>query len=214
MFRVFAAVTIATGLAGCTSAPVQIADRNDYLAEATRIYPKEQKERVIRAAEAIIKISDPNDVEVRYVNDGFTAIRRYFIYAVLAASSGQEKWEFHVDERAAAIEASLSISESGTVAGGSSFNHFDSAMSSVPLYRLFWKRMDYMLGRRPDWVTCEQEAAELGRTGTNTVAALGGLCGPTSDGRDSVPAPLPAVPVLAAERNAAARNASRAAKLR
>jgi len=52
-----------------------------------------------------------------------------------------------------------------------------------------------MLGRRPDWVTCDQAAAELESTNTNTAAALGGLCGPTSDGRNApAPDPLPPLP--------------------
>jgi hypothetical protein len=69
-------------------------------------------------------------------------------------------------------------------------------MASVPLYRLFWSRVEYMLARRPDWVTCEQAGAELATTNTNATTALGGLCGPTSDGRNAPP-PEPLPPLVA-----------------
>jgi hypothetical protein len=73
-------------------------------------------------------------------------------------------------------------------------------------FRLFWSRVDYMLTRRADWVTCDEGAAELEKSNTNTASALGGLCGPTGDGRNApAPEPLPPVaaqnrPVIAAKR--------------
>jgi hypothetical protein len=84
-------------------------------------------------------------------------------------------------------------------------------MASVPLYRLFWSRVEYMLNKRPDWVTCEQAAAELQSSNTNAIAALGGLCGPTSDGRNApAPEPLPALVNPASPRAApVARRAPR-----
>jgi hypothetical protein len=81
-------------LAGCASAPQQVRDRDDYLAEASRVFPGETRERVLKAAETVLKISDPTDFEFRYTLTGFVGLRRYFIYAVLAAAQGREKWDF------------------------------------------------------------------------------------------------------------------------
>jgi hypothetical protein len=125
---------------------------------------------------------------------GFTGLRRYFIYAVLASASGREKWELQTEPDPAGLKASISISEEGTSGGGYSRSSYEGAMASVPLYRLFWSRVEYMLNRRPDWVTCEQAGAELQSSNTNAIAALGGLCGPTSDGRNA-PAPEPLPPL-------------------
>lgn len=186
------------GLAACLGAcatPHQIVDRSDFLAEATRIYPGEQSERVIQAAQTVLKISDPNDFEFRNTVNGFTGLRRYVIYAVFAAANGREKWDFTVDYPSPGqLRASVSVSEAGESTGGYSHQSYEHVMASVPLYRLFWKRVDYMLGRRPDWVTCDAAATELEATNTNTTVALGGLCGPTSDGRNA-PAPEPLSPL-------------------
>jgi hypothetical protein len=187
-------------LSGCASAPHQITDREDFVAEGTREFKGETAERVIKAAEIVLKTSDPSDFEFRYNLDGFEGLRRYVVYAVLATAVGREKWDFRaVRSEAGAIRASVSISEAGRTTGGYSSTPYEGAMASIPLYRLFWTRVEYILGRRPEWISC-QEALEAERAkNTNALAALGGLCGPTSDGRDA-PAPpvLPPLPVAAA----------------
>jgi hypothetical protein len=192
--RVLGIVTLCVALGGCATAPHQVRDRDDYLAEATRVFPGESRERVLKAAETVLKISDPADFEFRYTLTGFTGLRRYFIYAVLASANGREKWEFLTEPDPGGLRASVSISEEGTASGGYSANRYEGAMASVPLYRLFWSRVEYMLGKRPDWTSCDQAAADLASSNTNTVAALGGLCGPTSDGRNA-PAPEPFPPL-------------------
>jgi hypothetical protein len=188
--RTILGVACVLTLANC-AAPHQIRDRSDFLAEATRTYENETRERVVSAAETVLKISDPNDFEFRHNINGFTGLRRYTIYAVLAAAQGREKWEFLTEPAGSnAVRASISVSDAGRATGGSSTSPYEGVMASVPLYRLFWSRVDYMLGKRPDWMTCDEAAKAEESKNTNTLAALSGLCGPTSDGRDA-PAPPP-----------------------
>src|SRR3954469_15865342 len=94
--RAVALVGCGLVLTGC-AAPHQIRDRSDYLAEGTRTYQNENRERVIAAAELVLKTSDPSDFEFRYAQAGFTGLRRYTIYAVLAAAQGREKWDFQTE---------------------------------------------------------------------------------------------------------------------
>jgi len=198
-------VAVLAMLGGC-AAPQQIVDRSDFLAEGAREYPGESKERVIKAAETVLRISDPTDFEFRYNLNGFEGLRRYTIYAVLAAAQGRERWDFVTESTPGVTRASVSVSEAGVTTGGYTQQRYENTMASIPLYRLFWSRVDYMLGRRADWVTCEQAVAELEKSNTNTNAALGGLCGLTSDGRNApAPEPLPPLasqgrPVVAAKR--------------
>lgn len=197
--RLASMAALALSVAGCASSH-QIVDRADFLAEATRTYNTESRERVIEAAQIVLRHSDPTDFEFRNSLNGFVGLRRYFVYAVIASASGREKWEFETEQPApGVVKASVSVSEAGRAASGYSSSRYESAMNSIPLYRLFWNRVDYMLGRRPDWVSCDQAAAELKATRTSETS-LGGLCGPTSDGRNS-PAPpqLPPAKVAAVE---------------
>jgi hypothetical protein len=201
--RKFATLLLALLCAGCAAPAHQVRDRNDYLAEATRVYQGESRERVLKAAETVLKISDPADFEFRYTLTGFTGLRRYMVYAVVTTAVGREKWEFLTEPDPAGLRASVSISEEGTASGAyGSQNRYEGTMASVPLYRLFWNRVDYMLGRRADWVTCGEAGAELEASNTNTIA-LGGLCGPTSEGRNAQPPePFPqvSIPPMAAKR--------------
>lgn len=198
MRRVAIAIGVALTCASC-AAPHQIMDREDFLAEAIRHYPGETRERTIKAAETVLRVSDPKDWDFRYTLNGFVGLRRYVVYAVVASSVGQEKWEFLADEDVAkpnSIRASVSISEAGVASGGYSSTPYEGKMASIPLYRLFWDRVDYMLRKRPDWVTCDEATAKLEST-RSSPAALSGLCGPTSDGRDApAPEPLPPLPVV------------------
>ncbi|WP_424360225.1 hypothetical protein [Methylocystis parvus] len=189
-------IVFALSLSSCGSAPHTITDRDDFLAEATRRYKGEDRERVIRAAETVIKHSDPADVEIRYTASGFTALRKYFIYAVFASASGREKWEFTVEDAPGAKVASISISEAGTSTGGYAATPYENTMNAFPLYRLFWKRVDYMLGLRPDWAYCTHEETAVRAAGQSPASALSGLCGPTSEGRDAPP-PQPFAPATA-----------------
>ena len=180
-------IAAAIALGSC-AAPHQIRDRSDFLAEAQKDFPGETRERLISAAETVLKISDPDDFEFRHTMTGFTGLRRYLIYAVLAAAQGREKWEFTTEQLPnGTMRAAITVSEAGTTVGGSSSTPYEGQMASVPLYRLFWARVDYVLGRRSDWVTCDEAAKPLQATNTNTATALGGLCGGTSNGRDAPP---------------------------
>lgn len=181
-----ATALVAFALSSC-AAPHQIRDRDDFMAEGTRSFAGESPERIIQAAQAVMRQSDPQDFEFRNSLDGFVGLRRYTIYAVLAASQGREKWDFQVKPEGKTVRASLSITDAGDTYGGYSVRQYEEQMASVALYRLFWSRVEYVLGKRADWVTCDQAAAEAQATNTNTTSALGGLCGPTSDGRNSPP---------------------------
>lgn len=134
----------------------------------------------------VLRDSDPSDFEFRDTLTGFTGLRKYFIYAVIAAANGREKWEFQTEADGKSVRAAVSVSEAGVSSGGYSASTYEGRMASVPLYRLFWDRVDYVLGRRPDWVTCAQAEAALQGSGGGAMA-LGGLCGPTSDGRNAPP---------------------------
>ena len=61
------------------------------------------------------------------------------------------------------------------------------AASIVTLYRLFWSRVEYVLGKSDTWTSCPDAIAKLEAEKTNTAEGLGGLCGSTSVGRDATP---------------------------
>lgn len=94
--------------------------------EGTRTYNGVTRVQVISAAEQVLEISDPQDWEFRHQADGFTGLRRYVVYSVIALTSGREKWEFSTEKLGSkSVRASVFISESGVASGGYSATPYE-----------------------------------------------------------------------------------------
>jgi len=166
-----------------------VRDEVDFDAEQTRFYPGDTKERVIRAAEAVLRHSDPGKFEFTRRFDGITGIRRFSVHVIgdMRPGTAEDKWEFSVDDPAPGrIRAVVSVSRSGMPTTVYSADPIESPNVSVALYQLFWNRVQYVLGERPDWISCERNLVELSKKGVNSLA-VSGLCGPTSAGKNDPP---------------------------
>ena len=193
---VFAALL--SSLMGCASEP-KIVDRQSYLAEATRRYPGETRERVIAAAQTVLRQSEPRNFEFRDRLNGFTGLRHWFFYAVIVSANGTDKWDFITEEKPGAVEASVTISQEGESAGPYSRQHnrIESAKNEIALYQLFWRRVDYVLRRSNHWMNCKeawQEQDDVDRQRT----ALLGLCHVSLGDMGDKPPP-PQLPPLSPE---------------
>jgi hypothetical protein len=190
--RHLAAVLLATWVSACATGE-RPNNHADWLKEATRVWPGETQARLISAAEAVVRHADPTDTTLEYSKAGFLARRKFVIYAVVAAAVGEDRWTFSASENTEGASASVRIIQRGTAFSGSSSERFRDNQTDIGGLRLFYARMDYLLGRRPDWVTCDAAAAKLSlpvdKQGTDS------LCGLTLQGRDAPPpAKLPPKP--------------------
>jgi hypothetical protein len=171
--------------------PERTTSHADWMREATRVWPGETKARVIAAAEAVVKQSDPRDIQVEYSRQGFVARRKFFIYAVLATVSGEDRWTFHASENSEGASASVRIIQRGTAQSGRFNERFRENEAYVGSFRLFYARIDYMLGKRQDWITCSDAVAKLGLPAE--APGLNALCTITHQGADE-PAPAKLAP--------------------
>jgi hypothetical protein len=171
-------------LAACTPAS-RVTNHAEWLNEATRVWPGETRARVIAAAEAVVKHADPRDTTVEYNRHGFSARRRFFIYAVIATASGTETWTFSSAENTEGASATVRIIQRGTAHAGSSSERFRENQVYLGSLRLFYARIDYLLGRRADWITCAEAQAKLALPTSSP--GLQSLCSLTHQGRDAPP---------------------------
>jgi hypothetical protein len=178
--RLFVALLLLT-VAACAR-PERTTSHADWMREATRIWPGETKARVIAAAEAVVKHSDPRDIQVEYSKQGFVARRKFFIYAVLATASGEDRWTFHASENAEGASASVRLIQFS--------ERFRENQVYVGSLRLFYARIDYLLGRREDWISCSQAVEKLRLP--SEAPGLQALCSVTHQGADAPPPPKPA----------------------
>ncbi len=171
--------------------PERTTSHADWMREATRIWPGETKARVIAAAEAVVKHSDPRDIQVEYSKQGFVARRKFFIYAVLATADGEDRWTFHASENSEGASASVRVIQRGTAQSGRFSERFRENQVYVGSFRLFYARIEYLLGRREDWIKCSEAVAKLALP--SEAPGLQMLCSITHQGADAPPpAKLPA----------------------
>ncbi len=180
-----AVLTVVAGLTACTSTGDKVRSHADWQQEATRSFPGESKARLIAAAEAVLANADPRDMTFDYRVGGFSAKRRYFVYAGLAAADGEDRWSFSAgenEEEARSVVSMVDRLALRTVAG-TGRGSLNLKMRGT--FRLFYARMDYVLGRRKDWVTCAAAPQSLGLDAAEP--GLAGLCGLTFQGEDAPP---------------------------
>jgi hypothetical protein len=172
-------------VAGCAH-PERTTSHADWTKEATRRWAGESKARVIAAAEAVVKHADPADTKLEYNRSGFTARRKFFIYAVIAAANGEDRWTFSASENLEGASAAVRIIQRGTTVAGQASQNFRDNQTMIGSLRLFYARLDYMLGKRPDWITCSEAVAKLALP--REAPGLQSLCSITHQGSDA-PAP-------------------------
>jgi len=165
--------------------PERTMSHAEWMREATRIWPGETKARVIAAAEAVVKHSDPRDIQVEYSRQGFVARRKFFLYAVLATADGEDRWTFHASENSEGASASVRIIQRGTVQSARYSERFRENEAYVGSFRLFYARIDYLLGRRADWITCSEATRKLELS--PEAPGLKALCTLTHQGADAPP---------------------------
>jgi hypothetical protein len=179
----------------------RVTSHADWEREATRFYAGESKARMIAAAETVLRNSDPGDISFEYRASGFTARRKYFYYAVFASADGEDRWSFYAGENKTGAKATVYLVDRmalRTVAGD---GRSRVNQRLIGTFRLFYARMDYVLGRRHDWPTCQGAPASLAVRPDQP--GLDGLCSPTHQASAVVPAQLGPPPKRPKAPNAA-----------
>ena len=180
--KIWASCALLLALAACAR-PERTASHADWLKEATRVWPGETKARVIAAAEAVVKHSDPRDTNLEYSKAGFVARRKFFIYAILATVEGEDRWTFSSSENSEGASASVRIIQRGTSQAGRFSERFRDNQTLVGSLRLFYARLDYMLDKRADWISCSDAPTKLALP--SEAPGLQSMCSITHQGADT-----------------------------
>lgn len=166
-FKCILLFLIAT-LAGC--ATKRQMTREEYLETTTRIYDKTPDE-ILNASEKVLRLIDGDDFSIAHTQNGLVATRNWVVYLVLAASNGSDIWVINTEptkDGKTRVTTSISTSMGGTIAPMGGQIATAPGMSGMPAYGnasydLFFKRLEYLLGLRAEWITCS-EANNLVKT--------------------------------------------------
>lgn len=177
--KIAALTACAITLSGCAAPHLQT--RDQWLRESQRTYEDRDPEQVIRAAEAVLTAVDPGDVTFAHSADGFTARRRWVVYVVIASAVGEDVYEFKAVQTAEGTRASIRIEQRGQASDG---RVSDDSITMTTSYKLFFNWLDYALGKRDRWITCDQAGAVFN---TDFAGSSPGMCAPGITSRGANP---------------------------
>lgn len=161
MFKVLALIImmLATLLIGC-AAPNPRLDDAAYKKLENREYTGVTKNQILDAMEELLRLADGDDFKIVRDDNMITAHRAWTEYYLLKMNNGVDSWQI----KAIPIEGGFNANLLMIRTPGITYNMGNIAsypkdyrvkMNSTALYDLFWARMDYLLGKRHDWMTCK-----------------------------------------------------------
>ncbi len=147
-------------VAACATPPRELT-RDEYLAMTTRSYKGVSQKKLMDTAEQVLRLADSSDFKLHHKKNGFLATRQFVGFYVIAAVNGTDYWDIDVSGSQmtlAVSQAASGMSAWATPDGGAvpvTIAGQGQPIQGDALYRLFWARMDYLLGKSKDeWPTC------------------------------------------------------------
>lgn len=184
----------AVALWGCMTMPPRPADRTEWMALHSRIYDDATQKQLLTAAERVLRLAD-SDFVFSYPPGALHARRDWSVYMVLAAAFGQDYWRIQAQPvdggmrllvRVSRTSGAITPTPVSTTGTATAFAATSSTMPGREVwwgapYAIFWSRLDYMLERGDQWLSClAAQQRFAARTATQYV---GVLCGVTADER-------------------------------
>lgn len=148
-------------LAGCAAPPPM--SRAEFMALTTRQYSDISPEELYAAAEELFRISEPG-YRFAHNDSGMQAVYNSF--------GGPIAWTLVVSRAGAGVRVQVSLLAPGAPGfapvflPGGGLGVGATPGGGVPAvgtssYDIFWARLDYLLGKRGDWMTCAQSNERL-----------------------------------------------------
>jgi hypothetical protein len=143
------------------------AERERQIQMVTRVYEGKSQKDVLMAADRIFRLDD-SDYVISHAETSLVAKRNWMLYMVLATAFGTDTWAIETFQEGNATKVitrhsgqSQSMVPTPTMGFNGQMGMTGStgpAMQGMSTwsgpYRLFYERMDYLLGKRTDWVRC------------------------------------------------------------
>lgn len=172
-------------LGACKTTPDLLLDEAAFTSTTTRRFPGETRERIVQAAEAVLRQSDPTR-QITTRTEGFASFKQFESYGFVVAEGSGDLWTVTSRDVGDGAEAVVRLAPRGGGGPAGPAISITQGRNPAPLYDLFWNRVEYVLGRRPDWTPCSAAVARLQGTGQGP-AAIGALCTSPGDGRAAPP---------------------------
>jgi hypothetical protein len=154
--------------------------REEWLKCTSRTYEGLSKDQIISAAEAVLRLAGGEYMKISHTEDGLTGSRSWGYYAVIQSEKGIDSWIFKTEPTQGGIKATVRLTSSRQLY---SYGILPTPEKEAPvdgsaIYDMFWRRMDYLLGKTDKWTTCEmsEEMVDQGLVWGETKALCSVLC--------------------------------------
>lgn len=165
--------------------------RSEYMAMASRIYPNVSADKLLDAAESVLRKTASDEFSIVFEPDAILAKRFYTsAFYLIAAQRAADTWRIKATDKAEGGQIALSIgqdrsSQSATpvlggnlqITGGTiTGSTYDSAFVASPaLFDLFFARLDHELKLSSNWPSCVEQEQRAKKN--NLQGTLDPLCG-------------------------------------
>ena len=147
--RFVTSIFLIVTITGCASPSIEPKTREEWQQETKRIYKDLSTEEVLKKAEQLLKLWN-DDYTFSYSDYGLIASRTYGLI-----DHGIDYWRVNVrpiDHNSVEISVNLEVRRPGVIIMGSP----PQSGATPQIYRLFWSRMDYLLGKSDKWFSCKE----------------------------------------------------------
>lgn len=151
-------ILLVAALCGCAVPPPQMS-RQEALSTTQRHYQGVTQDRILQLVESIFDLSDESDYTYAHTADGLKASRRYDVYLIFIAPSGNFVWDVRAVPDQDGVLVTVQVEEH---AGGIGIQTSTELFNTVNPYNMFWERLDYLLGKNDHWPTCDEAEAAVG----------------------------------------------------
>lgn len=149
------AILLAAALSGCIP-PQRQMSREQYLQTTQKHYSGVDAEKVLQLAEQMFTLSDGNDYSFSYTDSGLRASRFYNVYLVFGISQGNFVWDVDTVRENGGVLVKIQVEDRSGGLGNPTMSRFYNTPAT---YDLFWRRLDYLLGKSDHWPTCSEASA-------------------------------------------------------
>lgn len=168
MKRQFTSLLFAAALAGCAAKQPPTFEKMAASSEAnksasTREYKAKSTKEVLDASHKVLYMLDPGDVLFDASGNKLYAKRAWVIYAILWSILGMDQYNVSAASTSGGVASTFAFSSESVPLIGPSWEFkrgLDVGSNENPAdFKLFHDRVEYFLGIRSDWVTCDMAKA-------------------------------------------------------
>lgn len=146
ILQIVCTFTIATFFTACAVSNENLNKEKPY---TKKVYKNINKDAVLEASKKVFMYSGNRDFLIDSYRDSIYVVKPKLVVRLFSAYTTEDKWAISVEEKDKTTSVKLNIKRI------EAYDEDNPIYFKKPLYKFFWKRLDFMLGLNKEWPKCE-----------------------------------------------------------